>query len=248
MTVQELLQHLGNRVRHLRKARQWSIRELAEQSGVSPRFLTSLEAGQGNISVARLYQVAMALNEPLHGFFQEPETGDAGWIALVGLRGAGKTTIGQHLAKRLCVPFIELDTRIEDEAGMSLGEVFSLHGEEYYRRLERETLARVLRDEPSGILATGGGIVSAPDSLALLRSHCATVWLRATPGEHMERVLQQGDQRPVRGRANAMAELRTLLRSREHLYRQAQLHVSTSGKTIPDTVEEVARGLGFDTV
>ena len=113
-------------------------------------------------------------------------------VALLGLRGAGKTTIGKQLARRLHVRFVELDRQIEKAADMSLAELFSLYGEDYYRRLERETLAEVLAEKRPMVLATGGGIVESPDTYALLKKSAVTVWLRAAPEDHWNRVVSQG--------------------------------------------------------
>ncbi len=234
-----LLHRLGRRIRSARIRRAWSIRLLAERSGVSPRFLTSLEAGKGNISVVRLAAVCEALEIPLHQVFQ-PGAEERHIIALVGLRGAGKTTIGQTLAQELNIPFTDLDHEVEKRAGLTLGEIFALHGESYYRKLERDTLETYLAETERGILSTGGGVVTAPDTWKRITERCATVWLQATPEEHMVRVLTQGDDRPMAGRENAMEELRALLRSREHLYREAAIHLSTSQKSIAEVVQQLA--------
>jgi XRE family aerobic/anaerobic benzoate catabolism transcriptional regulator len=143
-------------------------------------------------------------------------------IALVGLRGAGKSTIGGLLARRMEMPFIELDTLIEQAAGMSLGEVFSLHGEDYYRRLERTSWPRVLRETSAAVIAVGGSIVSDAQNWELLKRRCLTIWLRATPGDHMQRVIRQGDTRPMRNNPAAMTELRGLLERREPLYAESE--------------------------
>jgi XRE family aerobic/anaerobic benzoate catabolism transcriptional regulator len=161
-------------------------------------------------------------------------------IALLGLRGAGKTTIGKQLARRLHVRFVELDRRIEKAADMSLGELFSLYGEEHYRRLERESLSHVLAENRSIVLATGGGIVASPDTYALLQKHATTVWLRATPEDHWNRVVRQGDRRPMADHPQAMADLRSLLAAREPLYARADRTVDTTGRTVDDIVDELA--------
>jgi XRE family aerobic/anaerobic benzoate catabolism transcriptional regulator len=160
-------------------------------------------------------------------------------VALLGLRGAGKTTIGRRLAKHLHVPFVELDRRIEQAADLSLSELFSLHGEEYYRRLEREVLDSVLEEGRSMVLATGGGIVTASDTYAALRRSATTVWLRARPEDHWNRVVRQGDRRPMADHPQAMADLRALLASREPLYASAAHTVETSGRAVEDVVAEI---------
>jgi XRE family aerobic/anaerobic benzoate catabolism transcriptional regulator len=236
-----ILQKIALRIKGSRSARKWSIRELAERSGVSPRFLTTLESGEGNISVVRLSDVCNALGIPLHEIFAPDPDMSRGVVALVGLKGAGKSTLGKALAAQQDIPYSELDALIEEEAGMSLEEIFSLHGESYYRRMELEALQNYLSRNERGVLSTGGGIVTHGESWDLLKDQCVTVWLHASPEEHMERVLQQGDQRPVKGRTNAMDELRLLLQSRERLYRKAHIHVSTSHRPPMESVTELIR-------
>ena len=160
-------------------------------------------------------------------------------IALLGLRGAGKTTVGRRLARHLHVPFVELDRRVEEAANLSLAELFSLHGEDYYRKLERDVLQSVLADDTPMVLATGGGLVTSSDTYALLKRSAITVWLRATPEDHWNRVLRQGDRRPMADHPQAMADLRALLSSREPLYSGAQHTVETSGRGIAQIVDEV---------
>ena len=161
-------------------------------------------------------------------------------VALLGLRSAGKTTVGRRLARRLRVPFVELDRRIEQVANLSLAEIFSLHGEDYYRRLERDELQAVLDDRRPLVLATGGGLVTAAETYALLRRGAVTVWLRATPEDHWNRVLRQGDKRPMADHPQAMSDLRSLLASRETLYALAAHTVDTSGRPVDRIVEEIA--------
>jgi len=153
-------------------------------------------------------------------------------IALVGLRGAGKTTLGEKLAESLDRPFIELDREIEREAGTGLSEIFLLYGQQGYRRYERRCLEQVLASGQACVIATGGSIVSDPSTYDLLLSTCYTIWLRATPEEHMERVVAQGDMRPMAGRAQAMDDLRRILQSRTGLYARADATVDTAGKNV----------------
>jgi XRE family aerobic/anaerobic benzoate catabolism transcriptional regulator len=162
-------------------------------------------------------------------------------VALLGLRGAGKSTIGRQLAERLAVPFVELDELVERAAGLSLSGIFSLHGEAYYRRLAREVLARVLAEGDAAVIATGGSMVTDKDALRLLSKRCTTVWLKATPEDHWLRVLAQGDERPGAASENAQAELRALLAARAPLYAQAQVHVDTSRLGLEGAVEAVLR-------
>ena len=235
----DVLDVLARRAREARLARGWTIRELAERSGVSVRFLVQLEAGRGNISVRRLADLARAFGLPPGALLTDTAANDPRVIALLGLRGAGKTTIGKRLARRLRMSFVELDGRIERKAEMSLREVFSLHGEDYYRRLERETFAELLAEGRSIIVATGGGIVAAADTYALLRQSAITIWLRASPEDHWNRVVRQGDRRPMADHPHAMAELRRLLIDRQPLYATADHTVQTSGRSVEAVVNEI---------
>lgn len=234
----DVLQIVGTRVRSERRTRSLTIRDLAERSGVSVRFLIQLESGRGNISVKRLADLAQALEIPTAELLREEEDGQRRTIALLGLRGAGKTTIGRQLARTLHVRFVELDRRIEQAADMSLAEIFSLYGDDYYRRLERETLVHLFAENRPTILATGGGIVTSPETYALLKKSAVTVWLRATPEDHWNRVVSQGDRRPMADHPQAMADLRSLLAAREPLYATASRTIQTSGRSIKSVVEE----------
>ena len=246
MRHQALLNTVGARVRSLRERRGISRRKLSESSGVSERFLAQLESGKGNISLARFADVAIALGttpaELLVG--ATPNAGGNGVIALLGVRGAGKSTVGNALAGRRNEPFIELDARIEETAGLSLAEIFELHGESYYRRLERESLSRVLTDVSSAVIATGGSIVTHRDNFSVLKERCTTVWLRANPEDHWDRVIQQGDRRPMGENPHAFAELRALLAAREPLYATADHVIETNGKAIDEVVEAVFSAVG----
>jgi XRE family aerobic/anaerobic benzoate catabolism transcriptional regulator len=165
------------------------------------------------------------------------------FIALIGLRGAGKSTVGEKLAKRLKMDFVELDSRVEQAAGMSLSEIFSMHGEEYYRRLEQKELLRLFNESRSCVLATGGSLVTYTESWSLVKQHCFTIWLQARPEEHMTRVLRQGDTRPMKNNPSAMNELKALLARRDPLYAEAEITVKTSDKTPAEIVEKIAKSL-----
>ena len=162
-------------------------------------------------------------------------------IALLGLRGAGKSTIGRRLARRLRVPFVELDRRVEEAAGLSLDEIFALHGQDYYRRLEREALELLIADDRPAVVATGGGIVTSGETYAFLRRRALTVWLRAEAEDHWNRVVQQGDRRPMADNPEAMAELRRLLAERQPLYAEAAHVVDTSRLGVEEAVEAIEK-------
>jgi XRE family aerobic/anaerobic benzoate catabolism transcriptional regulator len=236
----DVLEALGSKVSSARSLRGWTLRELAERSGVSVRFLVQLEAGRANISVKRLADLAGAFGVTPSDLLRHEPADTPHIVALLGLRGAGKTTIGRQLARRQHLRFVELDRRIEQAADMSLAEVFSLYGEDRYRRLEREALEHVIGENRSIVLATGGGIVASPETYALLKQHATTVWLRATPEDHWNRVVRQGDRRPMANHPQAMADLRALLAAREPLYASADRVVDTSGRAVGDVVEELA--------
>jgi XRE family transcriptional regulator, aerobic/anaerobic benzoate catabolism transcriptional regulator len=242
----DLLAALGRRARSIRQERGWTLRDVAERSGLSPRFLVQLEAGHGNISVRRLADVARALGTSPAALLSAAETASPRVVALLGLRGAGKTTIGRRLARHLRVPFVELDHRIEQAANLNLNDIFSLHGEQYYRRLEREVLEAVLNERRALVVAAGGGIVTSPDTYALLRRSAVTVWLRAAPEDHWNRVLRQGDRRPMTNHPQAMADLRALLAAREPLYATADHVVDTTGLPPDRIVKAIAKTLAAE--
>jgi XRE family aerobic/anaerobic benzoate catabolism transcriptional regulator len=243
-----MLKQLGATVRRLRQRAGLTQQELARRSRVSARFLAQLEAGRANISIRRLTALASALSLPASELLAEaeaaaraPEPGPS--VALLGLRGAGKSAIGPRLAERLGVRFMELDQEIERIAGLALAQVFELHGEAYYRRLEREVLARLARDGTRCVIATGGSIVTARETYRLLRRHFLCVWLRAAPEDHWNRVVAQGDLRPMARSPHAMEELRALLAARAPLYGQAHHVIDTSRVDVEGAVAELVREL-----
>ena len=232
-------------MRARREERGLSRRELSLRSQVSERFLAQLETGSGNISLARFAQVANALGLSPAELLAGAETAAAGPapVALLGVRGAGKSTVGAALASRIGVPFVELDQKIEQSAGLSLGELFELHGEAHYRVLEQQALRRVLDGSPL-VLATGGSIVSDQDSFAFLRQRARTVWLRARAEDHWDRVIRQGDRRPMAENPRAFAQLRDLLAAREPLYAAAHHVIDTSGHSLAEVVNRVVEAIG----
>lgn len=162
-------------------------------------------------------------------------------IALIGLRGGGKSTLGMLLAEHLGIPFVELNREIERRAGASLGEIFDMFGQESFRRAEREALDDVLARHEACVIATSGSIVTEPGTLDMLLASCFTVWVRAEPQEHMKRVMAQGDMRPMANSARAMDDLISILKSREPLYARAEATVTTTGKTPEQNLGELLR-------
>ncbi|MBK8179154.1 MAG: helix-turn-helix domain-containing protein [Planctomycetes bacterium] len=241
MEPQPILAELGRRLRTARLAADLSVSDLARHSGVSRRHVTEAEAGRANLTVTTLHALAESLGLRAGELVDfDVSALRAGRIALLGLRGAGKSSVGRALALALEVPFVELDQRIEEQTGMALAAIFDLHGVAGFRRMEREALEAVLSGGGSLVLATGGSLVRASDTFARLRQTCHTVWLRARPEEHYQRVAAQGDVRPMRGRPEAMAELRALLSEREADYARCELTLDTSGRGVPDLAAELA--------
>jgi XRE family aerobic/anaerobic benzoate catabolism transcriptional regulator len=161
-------------------------------------------------------------------------------IALIGLRGAGKSTLGRAFAAARGIPFIELDREIERESGLELSEIFALYGQPAFRRFERRCLEAVIERHQSAVIATGGSLVSEPGTFDLLLAGCFTVWLKAAPEEHMGRVLAQGDTRPMADNSEAMDDLRRILAGRDALYSKADAVVDTAGKTVEQSLAELS--------
>jgi len=237
----DFLHQLGERVRAWRAEHATTRKALASASGVSERFLAQLEAGQGNISVLRLHALARAMRVPLESLVRETQKKEL--IALIGLRGAGKSTLGAKLAESLKVPFVELDKEVEKEAGADLGEVFAMYGQDAFRRFERRALDRVLAQHQRAVVATGGSLVTAEDTYQRILSRCFCVWLKAKPDEHMTRVIAQGDMRPFKGRSAALDEIKQLLEDRETLYARADATLETSGKTVRQSLAELKKAI-----
>ncbi len=237
------LKPLGRAVRARRTAQGLTLAELSRRARVSERFLVQLEAGQGNISVARLHDVSEALATTPSALLEGVSVARAPFVALVGLRGAGKSTVGPKLAAALGVEFVELDQLVERKAGLTLREVFELQGEAFYRDLQRDVLRSLLSRSEPAVVATGGSIVTDAEAFELLRRGAVTVWLKARPEDHMARVRAQGDERPMENRSNAMTELRALLKSRAPLYAQAEHVVDTSLAGVQSVVATLVRAL-----
>jgi XRE family aerobic/anaerobic benzoate catabolism transcriptional regulator len=233
---------LSQRARALRQQQGLTLRRLADRSGLSLRFLMDVEAGRGNISVRRLADLAAALDTtPADLVTAHAEAPGPRVIALLGLRGAGKTTIGRRLARRLKRRFVELDRQIETRAGLTLSEIFSLHGEEYYRRLERDALVDLLALQQPLVITVGGGLVTAPETYALLLRQATTVWLKARTDDYWNRVIRQGDRRPVDQHPQAREALRQLVARRDPLYARAELSIETSNLAPAQTVDRLIK-------
>jgi XRE family aerobic/anaerobic benzoate catabolism transcriptional regulator len=151
-------------------------------------------------------------------------------VALIGLRGAGKSALGQMLAEDLGFPFVELSREIEKFAGCSVAEIQALYGQNAYRRYERRAMEETIQIYPEAVIATPGGLVSDPATFNQLLSHCTTVWLQADPEDHMNRVLAQGDTRPMAASKEAMEDLKVILAGRAAFYSKAQLTLNTSAQ------------------
>lgn len=280
--VASLIRRVGERVRRARERKGIPRRVLSENSGVSPRYLAQLEAGEGNISIGLLQRVAIALDHRIEWLVGEddpwtseamhvsdlfrgasadtqrkvlnilspaPAEGNrAQRICLVGLRGAGKSTLGGLVADQLGVPFVELNSQIEEQAGMPVDEVMALYGQEGYRKLEAQAVSRIIATHDAMVLAVAGGIVAEPSTYTMLLGHFHTIWLKTSPDEHMSRVRAQGDERPMAGNPEAMEQLKSILTSRQELYGQAEAQLDTSGQDLDASLtalETLIRDHGF---
>ena len=220
-------------LRQLAQALNCSMAELVGQDGIaSPELVLIRQLLRGRDETT-LQRARLALAELLGAGHPDPSR--SGRIALIGLRGAGKSTLGRMLADDLGLPFVELNRVIERIVGCDVQEIHSLYGTSAYRRYEQRALEETVATFPRAVIATGGGLVSEASTFELLLSHCYTVWLRASPDEHMRRVVAQGDLRPMAGNLEAMDDLKRILASREAFYAKADLAFDTSGKALADT-------------
>ena len=216
-------------------ALQCSLAELVgDVTTTSPEWLLIRELLE-NRSEADLRRARIALGELLGTAAGDPARRRR--VALVGLRGAGKSTLGQMLADDLDVPFIELSREIEKFAGCSVREIHDLYGTNAYRRYERRALEETIQIYSEVVIATPGGIVSDPATFNQLLAHCTTVWLQAAPEEHMGRVAAQGDTRPMAASKEAMDDLRRILAGRAAFYSKADLSVDTSGHGLAESFQ-----------
>lgn len=208
-----------------------STEEPAEKLAIQ-RFLQNLPAHRLEDVLSRLQRDFSAEEKMRHTR-----------IALIGLRGAGKSTLGSRLAKDRNVRFIELDHEIEKDTGMPLAEIFSLYGQSGYRAVEKRALERVLQEPGPAVISVGGGVVSEKDTYDYLLAHCYTVWIKAQPDEHMSRVIAQGDFRAMAGSDRAMEDLRRILEAREPLYRKADMVLDTSGSSVEKSFSNLKAAL-----
>lgn len=215
---------------------------LGDETTSSPEWLLIREIlhGRSRTELARAHAALAALFE---GAPERDRRRDR--IALIGLRGAGKSTLGRMLAETLAVPFVELGREITRLAGCSPSEIHALYGPNAYRRYEHQALLRVLADYPRAVIATGGGLVSEATTFSQLLANCLTIWLRASPEEHMNRVIAQGDLRPMADNAAAMEDLKLILAGRAAFYAKADLTLDTSGKSVGESFAELLNVLGI---
>lgn len=233
--VLNIPQQIAERVRLARRDAGWSRARLSVEADVSERYLAQLEKGVANVSVAVLLRILTALNITSFDLFNpmatredtEPASDIVG-LALIGLRGAGKTTLGAELARQSSVPFVRLTAEIEEIAGISVDEIFSLGGSEAFHRLEKDAIDRIVERHQRVILETSGGIVANDPAYETVLARFKTVWLKALPDDHMGRVINQGDLRPISGHDQAMDHLKALLKTRSPAYARADVTLDTS--------------------
>ncbi len=204
---------------------------IGDETATSPEWLMIREILRGRSET----ELAQA-RSTIAGLFDAPatETARRQRVALIGLRGAGKSSLGRMLADQWMAPFIELSRHIETLAGCSVAEIHALYGPNAYRRHERRALEDVIQRYPRAVIATPGGLVSDPSTLNLLLSHCYTVWIKASPRDHMARVVAQGDTRPMQGNREAMDDLKNILDSRAAFYSKADATFDTSDMPLED--------------
>ena len=215
------------------------IEDIVSQREPASAQFTLITQALRELPEQRLRDARMALAEFLHPEAAAPARNQR--IALIGLRGAGKSSLGKQLADRLDVPFVELNRQIEASAGMSVGEIHSLYGQAGYRRLEKSCLDRTIETHPRLVLATPGSLVSEPRTYNHLLAHFFTVWLSTSPEQHMARVVAQGDLRPMAGQAEAMSDLKRILEGRTPLYAQADRSLDSRDMCERDSLEALVR-------
>jgi XRE family aerobic/anaerobic benzoate catabolism transcriptional regulator len=257
---------LGERLRRLRTDLGLSQKRLCEEAGVSKRFLIQLEAGESNVSIIRLSDVARALDCSLVTLLrglsakrdlldnvavavhEMPTAQQAEFkkrfnpkskVALIGLRGAGKSTVGRGVSERIGCEFIELARLVESREGMSVAEMFEYHGAEWFAKASLEALRSVVREDGEAVIEVGGSMVLDAAAWDEISNNCRSVWLMASPERHIERVLAQGDTRPMAGRADPLGELRRILTERTPIYERAHLHIDTESLGVEGSISAV---------
>ncbi|MCP4328935.1 MAG: helix-turn-helix transcriptional regulator [Alphaproteobacteria bacterium] len=222
-----------DRLRQVAKAMNVPVADLVREGPEQPIELTLLLQFLERLSPPEIGEAHRLLVPHFGGVAQHQRQAR---IALIGMRGAGKSTLGHSLAAHLDVAFVEMGGEIERESGISLNEIFSLYGQGAYRRYERRALERILETCPQAVIATGGSLVSEPGTYELLLNNCYTIWIKTSPEEHMARVVEQGDFRPMGDSPEAMDDLRGILAGREPLYTNADAIVDTAGQSIEHSV------------
>lgn len=277
-----LLIQIGERLRNLRAVRGMSRKALANDAGVSERFLADLESGVGNASILLMNRLAEALALPLSEILVSGEAArpdlnlavqllsrlnDAdlqeSWqllqarfahhanensrlsrIALIGLRGAGKSTLVKKLGEKLKYRFVELDQRIEELSGMDATQIHSMLGQSAYRRYEFAALRSLVEGAAEKlVIAAPGSIVSEPETYSYLLANCFSAWIQASPEEHMSRVIAQGDMRPMSGNREAMKDLRRILTTRGPLYAKSDIAINTSERSSDQSLEDLVNSI-----
>lgn len=238
---------LGQQVRTMRAKVSMTRKQLSQSARISERHLANLESGAGNVSVLILVELAKAFDVSVAQLLGERDIEKTPQlalstktsssqrhqrIALIGLRGAGKSTLGAMLAKSLEYRFVEISREIERLAGSSLPEIYNLYGDAAYRRFERQAIREIVALKEPIVIATPGGVVTDGDSFELLLRQCTTVWLQAKPLDHLSRVRAQGDNRPMAATRTtqraAIDDLKSILQTRELLYARADIAFNTS--------------------
>ena len=230
MDSSQILQGIAEVVKGRRKELGYTAKVVASRAQLSPRFYAQIEKGEANISITRLEAVSKALDIGLAELITKAQQ-TRRCIALLGIRGAGKSSVGPLLAEACGLKFVELDAAIELKTGLNLTEIFSLHGEDYYRRMEVACLEELLESGEPVVIALSGGVVQNTVAYERILESSVSIWLQAEPEDYMQRVLAQGDHRPMANRQDAMSELNALIQIRTPQYQRADLQMNTSGQT-----------------
>jgi XRE family aerobic/anaerobic benzoate catabolism transcriptional regulator len=213
--------------------------ELISDGGVRPVDYTLIVQTLDRLTPQELSEARRLLAER----FARARGAKENYIALIGLRGAGKSTLGKRLADHLGIPFIELDRQVELQYGAKIGEILSIYGQAGYLRYEKQCLEQAIAQHARAVIEIGGGLATDPEALDLLLEMTRTVWVRAQPQEHMQRVIEQGDLRPMANSNEAMDDLKAILKARDPFYRKAAIHLNTSGKTVTQSFKDLLQAV-----